>query len=287
VVAQLVTWAFNDPHVGNPALEVNRFFASIGESLFAGALLFAMHLAVEPAVRKYWPDSLLGWTRLLQGRLVDPQVGRDVLIGLAAGALMQALMTARDPLQWWLGAQYPAASFGNTRYFEGTHYVLGYFSSVVGSQAVFTAMWCIFTIVGLKRLLNREWIAAVLATVVFALIAGRTIFAGAAGAWWLNVLMAGAVFGVFSAVAIRIGLLAAIACLVASYMLAATPWTFDPGAWFFPQSATALTLVCGLAVFGGIAAAGGMAAFSPGPALPAGIRRTSGPDRAASAARRR
>ena len=109
MVAQLITWAFNDPHVGNPSLEVNRFFSSIGEALFAGGLLFVMYLAVEPAVRRYWPDGLLGWTRLLQGRFVDARVGRDVLIGLATGALMQVLIVARDPLQWMLGAHYPAA----------------------------------------------------------------------------------------------------------------------------------------------------------------------------------
>jgi serine/threonine-protein kinase len=281
VAAQLLTWAFNDPHLGNPTLEVTRFFASTGEALFAGALLFVMHLAVEPAVRKYWPDSLLGWTRLLQGRFVDPRVGRDVLVGLAAGALMQTFMAARDPLQWWLGYDYPAASFGNTRYFEGTHYVIGFFSSILGSQAVFTAMWCIFTIVGLKRLLKREWLGGLAATAVFTVIAGREIFAGAPGAWWLNLLLAAAVLGVLTVVAIRVGLLAAVACFVASYMISATPWTFDPGAWFFPQSAVALALVCGLALFGGVAAAGGLAALSRESALPARIRRTSGPDRAA------
>ena len=31
VFAQLITWALNDPHVGNPAQEINRFFESLGE----------------------------------------------------------------------------------------------------------------------------------------------------------------------------------------------------------------------------------------------------------------
>ena len=68
VFAQLIAWALNDPHVGNPAQEINRFFESLGESLFAGGVLYVMHLAVEPAMRRHWPNSLLGWTRLLRGR---------------------------------------------------------------------------------------------------------------------------------------------------------------------------------------------------------------------------
>ena len=165
VVAQLITWAFNDPHVGNPSLEVNRFFSSIGEALFAGGLLFVMYLAVEPAVRRYWPDGLLGWTRLLQGRFVDARVGRDVLIGLAAGALMQALIVARDPLQWMLGAHYPAAVVREHPLLRRARTTsLGFFVVAASAfQAVFSAMWCIFTIVGLKRLIGRMWMVGVAA----------------------------------------------------------------------------------------------------------------------------
>ena len=94
VFAQLITWALNDPHVGNPAQEINRFFESLGEALFAGGVLYVMHLAVEPAMRRHWPNSLLGWTRLLRGEIVDARVGRDMLFGLAAGALITLLIFA-------------------------------------------------------------------------------------------------------------------------------------------------------------------------------------------------
>jgi serine/threonine-protein kinase len=251
VVGQLVTWGFNDPHVGNPGVEVNRFFDSIGEALFAGALLFVMYLAIEPSVRKYWPDSLLGWTRLLQGRVVDARVGRDVLIGLAAGALMQLLTTARDPLQWAFGAHYPAASFGNTRYFEGIHYVVGFLASLAAFQAVFSAMWCIFAIVGLKRLLGRMWLVGAVATLAFTFLASRDLFVGAPGQAWINFAVAVAVVSVLAVVAIRVGLLATAASFLASFVISATPWTFDTGAWYFPPSAAALVFICGLAVFCG------------------------------------
>jgi serine/threonine-protein kinase len=254
VVAQLVTWALNDPHVGNAGVEMSRFFSAIGEALFAGGLLFGMYLAVEPAVRRYWPDGLLGWTRLLQGRFVDARVGRDVLIGLTAGAVMQMLIELRDPLQWLAGAKYPAASFGNTRYFEGTRYVLGWFSSLVGFQAMFSAMWCIFAIVGLKRLLGRTSLVFVAAVNLFTFIEARDLFVGAPGYATINILVAFAVVATLTIVALRVGLLATAAGFLSSFVLSATPWTFDSTAWYFAPSMTALLFLGGLAVFCGYAA---------------------------------
>lgn len=42
-------------------------------------------LALEPLARRSWPQALVSWTRLLRGRLVDPLVGRDILVGVLCG----------------------------------------------------------------------------------------------------------------------------------------------------------------------------------------------------------
>ena len=36
-------------------------------------------------MRRTWPRSLIGWTRLLAGRFRDPMVGREVLFGTIIG----------------------------------------------------------------------------------------------------------------------------------------------------------------------------------------------------------
>jgi hypothetical protein len=78
-----------------------------------------MYLAAEPAMRHYWPDSLLGSTRLLRGRVIDARVGRDVLLGLAAGAVIMLVIWAREPLQFALGARYPIVAAGDTNLLSG------------------------------------------------------------------------------------------------------------------------------------------------------------------------
>ena len=258
-VGQMIAWAFNDPHIANSSIEVQRFFESVGESLFAGGTLYMMYLAVEPAVRRYWPDSLLGWTRLLRGRFIDARVGRDVLVGLAAGAVMQLLISARLSFQALAGSPSLPLSAGNLRFFEGPTYVLGFFTSLLAFQAMFNAMWCIFAIVGLMRLLKRMWLVGIAASVLFAFIAANDIFIGASGATWINFLVALAVVGIIISVAIRVGLLATAAAFLASFVVSATPWTFDSTDWYFPSSALSLLLMCALAVTAGFAARAGQA----------------------------
>ncbi|HMF61623.1 MAG TPA: serine/threonine-protein kinase [Vicinamibacterales bacterium] len=275
VVGQLVAWAFNDPHVGNPAQELNRFFESIGESLFTGGLLVVMHLAVEPAVRRYWPHGVLGWTRLLQGRFRDALVGRDVLAGLAAGTVLQLLITVRDPWQWALGAHYPAAAFGNMRYFEGPRYVVGFLSSLIAFQSVFNAMACIFTIVGLKRLLNRPSFVWIAATTLLAFILGRDLFLDAPGILWVNVALTFLWVGTIAMLAVRMGLLATAACFFANAAIGSTPWTFDTSAWYFTPAAVAFGVVAALALFAGYAARTQEAERATGYALRAAGRRST------------
>ena len=49
---------------------------------FNGGMMWIYYLAIEPYARRFWPDALLGWTRLLSGHIRDPRVGRELLIGL-------------------------------------------------------------------------------------------------------------------------------------------------------------------------------------------------------------
>jgi hypothetical protein len=213
-----------------------------------------MPLAVEPAMRRHWPDSLLGWTRLLRGEIVDARVGRDILFGLGAGALISLLIFARDPLNHAAGTPYAVASFGNTRYFEGLHYVIGFLFSLLVFQAVFNAMWFILTIVGLKRLFKRMWIVGVAATVVFTFLAARNLFVDAPGILWINVSVALIVVGVITVLAIGVGPLATVLAFVATFALTATPWSFDTSAWYFPESALAFLGLAGLTAFAAYAA---------------------------------
>ncbi len=68
--------------------EVSEFgvvLNGLQDSVFAGMFFLILYLALEPFVRRRWPDRIISWTRLLAGDFRDPLVGRDVLIGGLVG----------------------------------------------------------------------------------------------------------------------------------------------------------------------------------------------------------
>ena len=101
----VVTYAIAPGHV--PSLvEVDRMFATFGEMLFWSGVLFVVYLALEPYVRRTWPSALITWSRLTTGRLRDPLVGRDLVVGTIAGlvlALLEPLGTLVPPALGYAG----------------------------------------------------------------------------------------------------------------------------------------------------------------------------------------
>ena len=61
------------------------FLLAVCTSVFYGVLLWTVYLALEPFVRRHWPQVLVSWTNVLTGRASDAVVGRDALIGVALG----------------------------------------------------------------------------------------------------------------------------------------------------------------------------------------------------------
>ena len=58
---------------------------AFGHMLIHAAFVGASYLAIEPFVRRFWPRSLVGITRLFDGRFRDPVVGKELLVGSAIG----------------------------------------------------------------------------------------------------------------------------------------------------------------------------------------------------------
>jgi hypothetical protein len=54
------------------------------------------YLALEPYVRRYWPNVLIAWTRATDGRLRDPLIGRELLVGCAVGVAVTIAIAGID-----------------------------------------------------------------------------------------------------------------------------------------------------------------------------------------------
>jgi hypothetical protein len=84
----LLSTGIVNAHVDDLADEQQRFFVGVGLSLFVAGALYLLYLGLEPFVRRSWPTMLVGWSRVLAGRVRDPLIGRDILVGVALGAML-------------------------------------------------------------------------------------------------------------------------------------------------------------------------------------------------------
>jgi hypothetical protein len=92
-------------HVADVAdgAEVRMLARAAADALFSSGVVWLVYIALEPYVRRLWPEVLISWSRLLSGRIRDPRVGRDVLIGGVAGLLLPLSFSLRLLLPAWLG----------------------------------------------------------------------------------------------------------------------------------------------------------------------------------------
>jgi eukaryotic-like serine/threonine-protein kinase len=97
-------WFVGAHHVAS-AEEVNTFIDHLSFATQRVGLAYVFYLAIEPYARRLWPQMLISWVRVLEGRFRDPLVGRDLLLGSAAGALLALI--AR--LQFWIPERLGAA----------------------------------------------------------------------------------------------------------------------------------------------------------------------------------
>ncbi|HEX9984111.1 MAG TPA: serine/threonine-protein kinase [Thermoanaerobaculia bacterium] len=133
-----------------------------GNAASAALYMLVTYLAVEPYVRRRWPELLISWARVAGGRPRDPLVARHVLIGIMGGFAHAILSVTSRPIA--------AALDGGSAEFK--EFVLGNIWDALGAVTtgasvgltLSTAMMvllAIFTIVLRKRRLAGAAIFAV------------------------------------------------------------------------------------------------------------------------------
>ena len=109
--------------------------------------------------RRFSPDSLIGWTRLISGRWRDPDVGRDILIGISAGLAMTVLYAAHNLDSAAVRPARADANVARSTMLMGTRYVLVEHDRRASASAIINSMLAVVGIVALLILLKRAWLA--------------------------------------------------------------------------------------------------------------------------------
>jgi serine/threonine-protein kinase len=237
------TWAFREHHVGTP-WEAALLFMVIGAGLFGGGLLWVFYIALEPFVRRRWPQILVSWTRLLSGGWRDPLVGRDVLVGCTVGLAITSLAHLAFLARSWLN--YP----GLLGFSLPLGPVTGGSSAIsqlcfFGARALINGLAFLFLFLVLRVLLRKDWIA----TAVFIVVTSVPNIAGAETRW-VNAPFVVLTVATLLVLLTRFGLLAVVISFFVQNVFNVFPITLRPSAWYSSIGFAALVVVALLTLYG-------------------------------------
>jgi serine/threonine-protein kinase len=240
----VAAWMLAAHHVPTLA-EIGLVTTMFAGTLFASGVVAMVYFALEPFVRRRWPQVLVSWARVLAGDWRDPLVGRDTLAGVAAGALIGSLYKLEVLVPAWFG--YPPGALipvvlNNVA--EPTRFVsrILFDMSFVG---IGLALAYVFLLVLLRVLLRREWMAV---AVWMAVMSPGLLFLGEEA---LPVIAAFELAQtlILYMVITRFGL---VAMMVAGFVLQISidfPVTFDSSAWNAGYGYVALAIVAAIAFY--------------------------------------
>ena len=210
VVGGVLSAMLRAHHVPIGPTELGLVMSATGWALVWGGFAWLAYLSFEPHIRRWRPGALVSWTRVLSGRVRDPLVGRDVLIGVFTGvclvgvtALQTRIIATSSPAEYSFLALDSLAS-GRVLLSRLVIGVLDGVQYALGGLALLALV---------RRAVGRTWLAA---TIVIAcglpLMPGG--IQGVASLPFLIPPMIGTLF-----VMLRVGLLAQAVALVTSRWL--------------------------------------------------------------------
>jgi serine/threonine-protein kinase len=232
-------WVFTEHHV--PALwEVGLIVVEASLVLLIGALCWVLYLAFEPFVRRRRPEILTSWTRLLSGEWRDPLLGRDLLVGCAAGVAAYCVLLVRDAIMLSRYDMSFLSGVGDSDAVSGFGGLLSRFTTPV-LFGILGAFAYLLLFVLLRMLLRNDWLA------IATLLAVRDL---SFLAWspWIQVIATLAVDGLLLFVLMRFGLLGGMAMGIIEGFFN-VPMTFQTSAWYAAPGFVALFLIAAISLY--------------------------------------
>jgi serine/threonine-protein kinase len=162
-LAALLIMAEHEP-VLDHELDVIR--ACLAKALLSAAVFALLYIAVEPYVRRRWPDRLISWARLVAGKWRDPMIGRDVLVGIIAGLLHSVVAAHTAKWEALMTGAAPGPFSGNITLADTPAATVAQFLGGVQS-GIITALTLMTVLVVLTMVLRRRWLAV---TAFFAIL---------------------------------------------------------------------------------------------------------------------
>jgi serine/threonine protein kinase len=242
-----------------PALsEFLVLLVATGWGLITGAFSWVLYVALEPHVRRRWPNSLISWGRLLAGQARDPVVGRDLTFGLLAGVCGFVASRVEIMVPGWMGKMptQPAIVFAHDT-FSGLRFMLG---GILINIVIFVSvsLFYFFLFFLIRLVLRKEWLAVVLTLLLVSLL---TALEGSDHPL-VDVTFDVLIWGIALLLLIRHGLLPLMVSLCTYNLLDVYPLTSHLSAWYAGPTLFVCSFILAVAIFGFYTSTAGKPRFS-------------------------
>ncbi len=239
---EFVSWALAAHFSRDAWRDYWEFVGGCGAALYMAGFMWVLYMAIEPYMRRRWPEMLISWTRVLTGKFYDARVGRDVMLGALGGAVMAIIQNSVNALPAWLHVANIQPSRTSQLTLRGPAGLI----SALSYDANLAVQWALATgafLVVARFIMRRDWPAVVLSGISLGLVvlaADNLLIAVPA------VLLCAAI--VYSLL-FRFGLLSVAVTLFFYFILRRFPLTFDFSQWFVWRSICSISVLAAIAVY--------------------------------------
>jgi serine/threonine-protein kinase len=215
--------------------------------LFARATLvglaaYTFYMALEPDVRRRSPETLVSWSRAIDGRLRDPLVGRDLLIGIAVGVVLQLLTQGAHLAPGWFGhgpsLSTPLAGYDGTVGFVLAILITRIVSSVLIATSLALVYLMLYLLIRRRRFTTAAFVVVLLG--IAAMVQGLSV----------SLVFSALAIGLTVFTLLRLGLLTLVIAFTVTGWLDQIPMTFDFSSLFAPSSYTVFAVIVAATLFG-------------------------------------
>jgi serine/threonine-protein kinase len=253
----MLSWLFGASHV--PTFGELFIFLSlaVSQALLWAGMLWLLYIALEPYVRRRWPNTIISWSRVLSGGgLRDPLVGRDVLVGILFGIGLGLLSQFGDLVRLWRGAA-PHLGHVPLDAWLGVRYLIasGFLSSLIVAIVLTLSMF--FLMFLLRVVTRRQWLAGAI-FVLFWVVLGVL----GSNSPMIDLVFAGLSFAALVIILLRFGLVALACGIFVGSLFPLVPITTDFSAWYAGSALFTLLAVLALAVYAFHTSLGGQKVFA-------------------------
>jgi serine/threonine-protein kinase len=260
LVLGLGDWLLGEKHSGVMSDEIASLYVWIARAVLTAAIAWLCYFAVEPYVRKFWPQVMITWSRVLAAKFRDPLLGRDILIGGTCGIVLLLVLQLDNLLPGWLGLRAPLPRLPSPACdvdaLVGLRYKLSVLVTVLISSVTLGLIVLLLMLV-VRVVIRRPWPAAAVSWLGLTAIQAMTAGQDTAFPWMTSGILALAAMLLMS----HAGLVAVIAASFFVTLLGTSPLTLDVHAWYSPSCMFTVAAACLLLAYGFFTARAGRPLF--------------------------